>query len=293
MKILINCLFLISPIFLISCGKKSSSGNYNVSTDYKAKESYVVDNNHSSKDQNYRISSLILHYTAEPLDKSLEKLTTGNVSSHYLVPETQINGQRLIYQLVEEKNRAYHAGESFWKGRSNLNDTSIGIEIVNLGFKNDEKGRPVWYPYPDYQIDTVVQLTKNIVEKYKIYPTCVIGHSDIAPGRKEDPGPLFRWEKLAENGIGAWPDSEVINLKILQLKKKDEIIPIKTWQENLKKYGYNINLTGIFDKNTKNVTIAFQMHFRPKDFSGNLDIETFAILEALLEKYNERASCGF
>lgn len=221
-------------------------------------------------DQNYRISSLIIHYTAEPLDKSLITLTLGGVSAHYLIPESQIYGKRLIFQLVEEKNRAYHAGVSYWKGRTNLNDTSIGVEIVNLGFKINEKGEKIWYPFSDYQMETVIQLTKNIVDKYKIYPTCVVGHADIAPGRKEDPGADFKWEKLFINGVGAWPDKKTVEIKLMQLIDKNQLIPISEWQRNLRKYGYDVNLTNLLDDKTKDAVVAFQMHFRPQDYSGNL-----------------------
>ena len=123
----------------------------------------------------------------------------------------------------------------------------------------------------------------NLPYLYKIIPTRVVGHLDIAPGRKVDPGPLFPWEKLHKNGIGAWFDEEEVKLSMLS--KKNQHIDIKQLQTNLKKYGYNIAITGALDEVTRNVIQAFQMHFRPSDYSGNPDLETIAILENLIKKY--------
>ena len=240
----------------------------------------VIDKTHPSPNYNQRIFYLILHYTALNIENSLMVLTdpAKQVSAHYLAPETNIDGQRKIFELVPEEKRAWHAGISTWGKRTGLNDTSIGIEIVNLGYK-DEAGKRIWYPFIEYQIESVIELAKGIVERYQIQPTCVIGHSDVAPGRKVDPGPLFPWKKLYENGVGAWYDEQA-----LEVRHHDEI-DITKLQNNLKTYGYAIQITGKLDQQTRAVVQAFQMHFRPSDYSGNPDAETIAILENLIKKY--------
>jgi N-acetylmuramoyl-L-alanine amidase len=240
----------------------------------------IIDKTHVSPNSNERIRFLVLHYTALDFENSLKVLLDPNsqVSAHFLVPETSIDAQRKVFQLVNRKLRAWHAGNSAWQTRCNLNDTSIGIEIVNLGYK-DENGKRTWYPFSDYQIDTIIKLAKIIIAKYQIEPTCVVGHSDIAPGRKTDPGPLFPWKKLYEHSVGAWFDDE--NLRINANNKID----IKNLQTYLQRYGYDIIISGELDQQTRIIIQAFQMHFRPRDYSGNPDPETYAILENLIQKY--------
>lgn len=164
---------------------------------------YKIDTNNPSVAQNDRVRFLVLHYTATDDAESLRLLTQGNVSAHYLVkthPDT-VEGKPVVLQLVPEEQRAWHAGVSDWQGRNSLNDTSIGIEIVNKGFTETMLGR-TWYPYNESQIKLIERLTKDIVERYNIAPTDVVAHSDIAPLRKSDPGPLFPWKRLADQGIG-------------------------------------------------------------------------------------------
>lgn len=240
----------------------------------------IIDGSHPSPNFNQRIFNLVLHYTALDFETSLKVLTDPKreVSAHYLIPETDIDGQRKIFQLVQDKERAWHAGVSNWKNRSGLNDTSIGIEIVNLGY-TDKDGKRTWYPFTDYQIESVIEISKIIIERYQIQATNIIGHSDIAPGRKLDPGPLFPWKKLYKNGIGAWHDEKSLEIQ------PNAKIDIQRLQKNLRAFGYAINITGKFDQQTRTVVQAFQMHFRPNNYSGNLDAETIAILENLIKKY--------
>lgn len=240
----------------------------------------IIDGSHPSPNFNQRIFNLVLHYTALDFETSLKVLTDPKreVSAHYLIPETDIDGQRKIFQLVQDKERAWHAGVSNWKNRSGLNDTSIGIEIVNLGY-SDKDGKRTWYPFTDYQIESVIEISKIIIERYQIQATNIIGHSDIAPGRKLDPGPLFPWKKLYKNGIGTWYDEESLEIQ------PNAKIDIQRLQKNLRTFGYAINITGKFDQQTRTVLQAFQMHFRPNNYSGNLDAETIAILENLIKKY--------
>ncbi len=246
---------------------------------------YKIDTNNPSVAQNDRVRFLVLHYTATDDAESLRLLTQGNVSAHYLVkthPDT-VEGKPVVLQLVPEEQRAWHAGVSDWQGRNNLNDSSIGIEIVNKGFTEKMLGR-TWYPYNESQIKLIERLTKDIVERYNIDPTDVIAHSDIAPLRKSDPGPLFPWKRLAEQGIGAWPDEATVT-KYIDGRDIHDTASIATIQQTLARYGYKIPQSGILDDETRQVITAFQMHFRAQDFSGIPDVETEAIALALVEKY--------
>ncbi|CNI86243.1 N-acetylmuramoyl-L-alanine amidase [Yersinia mollaretii] len=246
---------------------------------------YKIDTNNPSVAQNDRVRFLVLHYTATDDAESLRLLTQGNVSAHYLVkthPDT-VEGKPVVLQLVPEEQRAWHAGVSDWQGRNSLNDTSIGIEIVNKGFTETMLGR-TWYPYNESQIKLIEHLTKDIVERYHIAPTDVVAHSDIAPLRKSDPGPLFPWKRLAEQGIGAWPDDATVT-KYVDGREIHDTASVAIIQQALARYGYKIPQSGTLDDETRQVITAFQMHFRAQDFSGTPDVETEAIALALVEKY--------
>lgn len=220
-----------------------------------------------------RIKFLILHYTACKFQPSVETLTGPKVSVHYLVSDIH---PYHVYELVDESKQAFHAGVSAWQRYTELNQYSIGIEIVNLGWKND-----TWMPFPDNQIDAVIQLCQQIVKQYDIKPYHVLGHSDIAPLRKIDPGPLFPWERLYHYGVGAWYDRATVTDHESQMDIQD----ITVIQKKFKQYGYKIDETGALDKQTTAVVKAFQMHFRPCNYSGVPDTETVAILQTLLDKY--------
>ncbi|HDL7822924.1 TPA: N-acetylmuramoyl-L-alanine amidase [Yersinia enterocolitica] len=246
---------------------------------------YKVDTSTPSIAQNERVRFLVLHYTATDDAESLRLLTQGDVSAHYLVkthPES-FNGKPVVLQLVPESQRAWHAGVSYWQGRNSLNDTSIGIEIVNRGF-TERMLRREWYPYNESQIELIERLTKDIVERYNIEPANVVAHSDIAPLRKSDPGPLFPWKRLATQGIGAWPDDSTVT-KYIAERNKHDMASVSIIQQALARYGYQIPQNGELDDETRQVIKAFQMHFRAQDFSGIPDVETEAIALALVEKY--------
>ncbi|WP_413730968.1 N-acetylmuramoyl-L-alanine amidase [Sodalis sp. RH22] len=246
---------------------------------------YGVDTSIASLNQDERVRYLVMHYTAVDDGASLALLTRGTASAHYLVSSAPplINGKAVAQQLVPEDKRAWHAGISEWNGRSNLNDTSIGIEIVNPGFTESAAGKR-WYPYAPEQVELVARLAEDIIRRYQIRPDNVVGHSDIAPLRKTDPGPLFPWAQLAERGIGAWPDKHVVD-KYLAGRAPEADAPVANIQRALIKYGYSLPLHGKADEETIRVISAFQMHFRPANFSGRADAETEAIALALLEKY--------
>ena len=252
-------------------------------------EGYKVTRNHfPAVAQNFRQKYVILHYTALDHDKSVRVLTTQAVSSHYFVNDsTDIE----IYQLVDENKRSYHAGISSWRKDATLNDTSIGIEIVNEGFKV-VVGKRVFVPFPEHQVKKVAALVQDIVTRYQIPPTNVLAHSDIAPTRKQDPGPLFPWKKLYdEYGIGMWYDDATVQSFQSQIipeefnAKINDMAFVMKVQIALKQFGYGITETGVWDDATKKTIEAFQYHFRPQNYDGKIDIETWAILQALIQKY--------
>ena len=252
-------------------------------------EGYKVTRNHfPAVAQNFRQKYVILHYTALDHDKSVRVLTTQAVSSHYLVNDsTDIE----IYQLVDENKRSYHAGISSWRKDATLNDTSIGIEIVNEGFKVVD-GKRVFVSFPEHQVKKVAALVQDIVKRYQIPPTNVLAHSDIAPTRKQDPGPLFPWKKLYdEYGIGMWYDDATVQSFQSQIipeefnAKINEMAFVMKVQIALKQFGYGITESGVWDDATKKTIEAFQYHFRPQNYDGKIDIETWSILQALIQKY--------
>ncbi|EPN2806541.1 N-acetylmuramoyl-L-alanine amidase [Serratia marcescens] len=267
-------------VFLISACSGSEK------TD-KDERKYYVDASNPSLSQDDRVRHLIFHYTAVDDSKSLELLTKGQVSAHYLIPsEIEFNSRKpVVLQLVPEEKRAWHAGVSSWGNRNSINDTSIGIEIVNKGFTEDMLGDKIWYPFSEKQIYTLSLLAKDIVERNNIPPENVIGHSDVSPLRKSDPGPLFPWRKLADLGIGAWPDESTVK-KYLAGRSPYSPSNVSSVQKALRQYGYSgIPQSNILDEETKKIIIAFQMHFRANDISGSPDAETESIAKALLEKY--------
>ncbi|SHM19284.1 N-acetylmuramoyl-L-alanine amidase [Chryseobacterium polytrichastri] len=239
--------------------------------------------------QNFRQKYLILHYTALPDDKSITVLTQQAVSAHYLVNNT---GDNEIYQLVDENKRSYHAGVSSWRNDKNLNDTSIGIEIVNAGYTSDATGKKIFAPFNDDQIKKVAALAKDIITRYQIPATNVLAHSDIAPTRKQDPGPSFPWKKLYDQyQIGMWYDEaskqnyyDLATSTDFTVKYNDPTF-IFSVQTQLQKFGYTLDLSGKWDDTTKKTIEAFQYHFRPQNYDGIMDAETWSILQALSLKY--------
>lgn len=238
--------------------------------------------------QNFRQKYLILHYTALPDDKSITVLTQQSVSSHYLVNNT---GDNEIYQLVDENKRSYHAGVSAWRNDKNLNDTSIGIEIVNAGYTSDATGKRIFASFSDDQVKKVASLAKDIITRYQIPATNVLAHSDIAPTRKQDPGPMFPWKKLYDQyQIGMWYD-EVAKQNFYTMAQADFAVRysdtsfIFLIQTAFQKFGYALDLSGKWDDATKKTIEAFQYHFRPQNYDGIMDAETWAILQSLNQKY--------
>lgn len=255
-----NCLALPILALLTACGTYSPPGSLN------------IDRSIQAKSQNSRVDFVVLHYTSTGNAASLKILSERNVSSHYLVTDEP---SPHIYQLVDESRRAWHAGASQWYGRNDLNAGSIGIEIVNAGGEGQ-----VWAPYPAAQITAITALLRNIVQRHQVKPLNIVGHSDIAPQRKVDPGPLFPWKQLAQAGLGRWYDDAQVASNISALEQSG--LPDLRWfQQELIRVGYTAPTTGVLDKATRNVIRAFQMHYRPSRYDGQPDIETAAILQAL------------
>ncbi len=243
--------------------------------------SITLDTTYDAKGQNNRERFIIVHYTAINKEKSLTALTGDQVSSHFLVSDEKGDP---VFSLVPENKRAWHAGLSEWKNTKNLNDSSIGIEIVNEG---DSSGSFV--PYKSFQIKNVAILIKYLADKYEIPPTQILGHSDIAPQRKSDPGPLFPWKELyTKYNIGMWYDEDRKRAYEYEFSSKFEDISVRDIQNELKKFGYPIEITDRMDKQTSNVIKVFQHRFRPQKYDGKMDLESYAILKALNEKYDNK-----
>ena len=234
------------------------------------------DTSHPSANYDSRIQFVVAHYTSASLERSLQLLTHGEVSSHYLISDDK---NATVYKLMDENQRAWHAGESQWQGRTWLNSSSIGIEIVNPGFKDTPTGR-LWYPYSEAQIQGLIALLKDISKRNGISPRHIIGHSDIAPLRKLDPGPLFPWKRLADAGLGLWPNEQAV-ARQQALFNSGELPSISWFQGQLAHLGYDTPQTGELDVATRHVLAAFQMHYRPSRFDGTPDAQTAALLLVL------------
>ncbi|MEQ1867245.1 MAG: N-acetylmuramoyl-L-alanine amidase [Micropepsaceae bacterium] len=216
---------------------------------------------------------LIMHYTGmQSCEAAVSRLTdaAARVSSHYTIDE-----DGTIYRHVADAMRAWHAGVSHWRGATDINSRSIGIEIVNPGHEFGYRA------FPEAQIEAVIGLSKAIVARHPIPPRNVIGHSDIAPGRKTDPGELFPWKRLADAGLGLWVEAaaghEAALSRGMTGAHVDEL------QAALAHYGYGLDASGLYDERTEIVVSAFQLHFRPTNFDGVADAETLAQLRALNE----------
>jgi N-acetylmuramoyl-L-alanine amidase len=209
--------------------------------------------NHGSRGEPARIDMLVLHYTGmESAPAALERLCdpTARVSAHYVVEE---NGR--IWRLVPEVRRAFHAGVSCWEGESNLNAVSLGVEIVNPGH---EWG---YRPFPEEQMSAVERLCRDLVSRYSIPAHRIVGHSDIAPERKSDPGELFDWHRLARAGLGIWPPEH-------PRPSAGEVDTARALAD-LGAIGYCAT-----EGSQTPALVAFQRRFRPRRCDGRLDLET-------------------
>jgi N-acetylmuramoyl-L-alanine amidase len=235
---------------------------------------FVASPNSGERRGHSRPNCLILHYTGMPTGEAALKALTDparEVSAHYLIWE---DGS--IDQLVAESDRAWHAGRGSWKGETDLNSASIGIEIVNPGH---EGGSP---PFPDLQIEATIALAQDIAARWAIPPERILAHSDIAPARKRDPGETFPWATLWRGGVGHWTEPAPLAGSFL-FAHEEEGPPVRALQAMLALYGYGVETTGVYDRQTRQVVTAFQRHFRPQRVDGEADASTAATLKALID----------
>lgn len=229
--------------------------------------------NHGERKDQRAIDCVILHYTGMPTGAgALERLcdVAAQVSSHYFVEE-----DGTVIQLVSEERRAWHAGVSRWKRDEDINSSSIGIEIVNPGH---DGGLP---PFPEAQIEAVTALCRDICARRGIAPERVLAHSDIAPGRKIDPGEKFPWARLATNGVGHWVEPSPI-IPGPTLAKGAAGPEVAALRAALSLYGYGIEINVDYDNELKAVVAAFQRHFRPAHVDGVADVSTRDTLRRLI-----------
>lgn len=223
------------------------------------------------------VRHLVLHYTGmKTAAAALERLTdaAAQVSAHYLLDE-----DGTVTRLVPEDRRAWHAGKSFWRGVRDINSTSIGIEIVNPGHDHGYR------LFPDAQIDALIELAGGVIARHGITPDNIVGHSDIAPGRKIDPGELFPWQRLAAAGVGLWPEPTQALAGVPDLS---------AGFRRLSEIGYPVPVNELLGADlldptsaATDVVAAFQRRFRPGRVDGVLDLETAAVLAAVDVRYAE------
>lgn len=218
--------------------------------------------NHDARPEGGRIDILVLHYTgmktaAEAIDRLCDP--AAKVSAHYVIDE-----DGTVWRLVEESRRAWHAGLSFWQGTCDVNAASIGIELVNPGHEWSYRA------FPEAQMAALEVLCGVLLRRHPIPPDRVVGHSDVAPARKQDPGELFDWPRLARAGIGLWPDEPA-----------PPPPDVAKAQAMLGAIGYRVPGSGVLDEETRQVLIAFQRRFRPSRIDGDLDDETAARIAAM------------
>jgi N-acetylmuramoyl-L-alanine amidase len=229
--------------------------------------------NHGDRIGVDRPDILLLHYTGMPSAEGAQAWlcnVESRVSSHYLVHE---DGR--VVQMVPEARRAWHAGKSVWGGDTDINSRSIGIEIANPGHPG---GLP---DFPDSQIEALIELCRDCVERHQIPAERVLAHSDVAPIRKVDPGENFPWGKLAAAGVGHWVEPSVIGGGRF-FQRGDAGQPVEALQSMLSLYGYGIEISGEYSMQTEGVVAAFQRHFRPAKVDGVADSSTIETLHRLL-----------
>ncbi len=222
------------------------------------------------------IDMLLLHYTGmRTAAEALVRLCDADakVSAHYTIDE-----DGAVYRHLAEEKRAWHAGPSFWAGVRDINARSIGIELVNPGHEFGYRA------FPAPQIAALIDLGRLILARHPIPPHRVLGHSDVAPRRKSDPGELFPWESLGAAGIGVAVKTADFN--------PTRPVRIEAVQRDLASFGYECPESGVLDEQTKFVVTAFQRHFRRRRVDGMPDGETAALAAQLVRRIGERAQPG-
>ena len=236
-----------------------------------------IDTRYTAQGQDSRVLFLILHYTVGDLAGSMKTLTEDDVSAHYLLSD---ESPPRIYRLVDENRRAWHSGRSTWQGHRLLNASSIGIEIVHPGFTLGPDNERVYQPFPEAQIDALIPLVRDIARRHGIRPERILGHGEVTPSYKEDPGPTFPWRRLAEIGITPpWPEASRV---AAQRERFEAALPDIAWfQRTLAQHGYAVEASGQWNRQTQRVLMNFQMRYRPARYDGQPDAETAALLQVL------------
>ena len=218
------------------------------------------------------VDMLVLHYT--------DMLSTDAAIAHLCDPESKVSAHYVVSEageviaLVDEKERAWHAGEDYWRGMSNINARSIGIEMANPGHSNG------YVHFPEAQMQSVIALCKEFMARYEIPPRNIVGHSDVAFLRKMDPGELFNWSRLARAGVGLFPFHAKPMVGSEQ-KRGDNGKKVIRLQTALSNWGYGLKLDGDYGVKTEQCVIAFQRHYRPDNIDGVWDDECAGLLAAL------------
>lgn len=232
------------------------------------------------------LDMLVLHYTGmESADVAEARLCdpAAEVSAHYVVRE-----DGTVVQMVAEDKRAWHAGVSAWQGEGDLNSRSIGIEIVNGGHDFPLTGGAL-PPFPNVQIAAVISLCRAILARRAIPQTRIVGHSDIAPARKRDPGEHFPWKTLSQAGIGLWPDPapglDGRTVRGAGLSHGERSTSVERMQAMLLSIGYDLSVTGAYDDLTEAVVTAFQRRWRPEQVTGQADLSCLAMVGAVRALY--------
>lgn len=219
------------------------------------------------------VDILLLHYTGMKDDEAAVAWLAdprSKVSCHYVVHR---DGR--IISMVDEEQRAWHAGAGAWKGTSDINARSVGIEIANRGHEHG------YEDFPSVQIEAVIALAQAIIARHGIAPEHVLAHSDVAPTRKKDPGEKFPWDRLSAHGVGQFlPPSPIEDGRFMA--QGDAGDPVRALQSMLALYGYDVAPSGTFDGQTAAVVRAFQRHFRPARVDGVADSSTVSTLHRLL-----------
>ncbi|WP_282009694.1 N-acetylmuramoyl-L-alanine amidase [Brevundimonas aveniformis] len=229
---------------------------------------------------------IILHYTGmQSGEAAIERLCDpqAKVSAHYVVEE---DGR--IFRLAPEERRCWHAGVSTWRGQDQLNGVSIGVEIVNPGHEWGYRA------FPEPQVQAVIDLVGDIRTRWTVPNDRIIGHSDVAPDRKEDPGELFPWKQLAEAGHGLWFEPAMERVAALgpPIGPGEEGLGVVVLQAGLNRLGYGLEQTGVYDEATRLTVTAFQRHWRPENVDGIADGETRARLVGLLQLASAESVTG-
>ena len=252
---------------------RTSAGMTTFTPDSSTVSDVIPSANYGDRSKGRLPDMIVLHYTGMPdVEGAITQLCSAgtDVSAHYIVLE---DGR--IVQCVPEARRAWHAGVSSWSGEDDINSCSIGIEIVN-------RGHDWGYPdFPSRQIAAVTALCRGIMLRRNVPTHRVLGHSDVAPARKKDPGEKFPWHSLANSGVGHWVQpAAIVRGETLKLGSIGD--DVRDLQLALARYGYGLPATGKYDGLTMEVVAAFQRHFRPARVDGIADRSTFTTLHSLL-----------